>query len=60
MRQAQDCGHDLLTELQYLLVHGILHLLGYKDEKPAIRKAMRQKEQEILSQLDIVAHPEEN
>ncbi len=59
MRQAQDYGHDLLTELQYLLIHGILHLMGFNDDKPANRKAMRTKEKEILDKLEIIAHPEE-
>ena len=58
MRQAQEYGHDLLTELQYLLIHGILHLMGFEDNKPATRKDMRAKEQEILKKLDIVANPE--
>lgn len=28
-RQAQARGHDLAAELQLLVVHGVLHLLGY-------------------------------
>jgi probable rRNA maturation factor len=60
MRQAQDEGHDLLTELQYLLVHGILHLLGHDDRSPSKRKVMRQKEKQILAKLNIEAHPEKD
>ena len=59
-RQAQDYGHDLLTELQYLMIHGILHLLGYDDKKPGKRKLMRQRERQILTKLEIIAHPEKS
>ena len=58
MRQAQEHGHDLLTELQYLLIHGILHLLGHEDRSLSKRKTMRHKERQILEKLNIEAHPE--
>lgn len=31
-RQAAERGHSLLTEARVLLVHGVLHLLGYDHE----------------------------
>jgi rRNA maturation RNase YbeY len=31
-RQAQERGHDLRDEMRILLVHGLLHLLGYDHE----------------------------
>lgn len=31
-RQAADEGHSLATEVRYLLLHGILHALGYDHE----------------------------
>ena len=31
--QAKECGHDLSTELDVLLVHGVLHLLGMDHER---------------------------
>jgi len=32
-RQAADEGHSIATEVRYLLLHGILHALGYDHEK---------------------------
>jgi probable rRNA maturation factor len=51
-RQAQRRGHTLREELQTLLIHGILHLLGYDHEvsrSEAIR--MRRKEREMKAIL---------
>lgn len=31
-RQASECGHDLLRELETLLIHAILHLCGWDHE----------------------------
>ncbi len=39
------------NELHRVMVHGVLHLLGYKDKKPADRKLMRKKEEEFLRML---------
>ena len=41
----------LSQELVLYIVHGILHLLGYDDHKPADVKRMRRKEQDILKSL---------
>lgn len=52
-RQAQRRSHSLREEIQILLVHGILHLLGYDHEisrSEAIR--MDRKEREIKTILD--------
>jgi probable rRNA maturation factor len=29
-KQADEMNHDVLTELKFLFVHGILHVLGYE------------------------------
>jgi probable rRNA maturation factor len=36
-------------ELSRVMIHGILHLLGYKDKKPAEKTLMRKKEEASLS-----------
>jgi probable rRNA maturation factor len=51
-RQAEERGETLEEELDFLLVHGILHLLGYDHEKsPSEAKIMRGEEKEILKRL---------
>ncbi|MGH7351161.1 MAG: rRNA maturation RNase YbeY, partial [Candidatus Methylomirabilales bacterium] len=39
-RQAKAHGHSLNQELALLLIHGLLHLLGYDDSRPAARRRM--------------------
>ncbi|MFQ5835223.1 MAG: rRNA maturation RNase YbeY [bacterium] len=50
---AKEGGHRLEEELALLVVHGILHLLGYADEKEKEREVMRGKEGKILESLGI-------
>lgn len=57
-KQAIERGHYLEDELIYLLIHGILHLLGFDDTKPELRRKMRAKERAYLIQFHISAHPE--
>jgi len=48
-KQAKRLGHSLEKELTILLVHGILHLLGYEHEKGGqAEKEMRKTEEKIL------------
>lgn len=50
--QAMASGIDFYDELYRLLVHGILHLLGYDHEESRYRaRIMRKKEKEILNAL---------
>jgi len=49
--QAEEQGHPVRKELTLLLVHGLLHLLGYDHEKPEESRQMRQREQAIMSQI---------
>jgi probable rRNA maturation factor len=41
---------SLLSELELLTVHGILHLAGYDDTTEKQKKKMREKEKEYLAQ----------
>jgi probable rRNA maturation factor len=48
-RQAKEFGHSLCDEIARLLVHGILHLLGYDHERNVRDAAvMERKERAIL------------
>ena len=52
--QAEEYGHSRKQALAFLVIHSVLHLLGYDhlDEGPQKRK-MREREEAILAQLDI-------
>lgn len=53
-RQALELKHTVPVELKRLLVHGILHLLGYdheKDEEAA--RVMREKEEKYLEDSEL-------
>jgi probable rRNA maturation factor len=47
-RQAREAGHSIDAELAHLLVHGVLHLLGYDHQKPREAKVMRAREDALL------------
>jgi probable rRNA maturation factor len=51
MRQAEELGHTVETELVVLLVHGILHLLGHDHERPEEARVMADAEAELLGKL---------
>ena len=42
-------GADFPTELRRVMVHGLLHLIGYDDHTPEEQKVMRNKEDYYLS-----------
>ncbi len=46
--QAKEQGHSPERELALLVIHGILHLLGYDHEEPEEEHKMRQRESELL------------
>jgi len=50
-RQARERGHSLHREIAWLIVHGILHLLGYDHEKANEARRMRRKENALLKEL---------
>ena len=47
-RQAKEAGHSVADEVSHLLVHGILHLLGYDHAEPDDERKMRAREDELL------------
>ncbi|NLC48526.1 MAG: rRNA maturation RNase YbeY [Tenericutes bacterium] len=51
--QADEYNHSVKRELCYLVVHGLLHLLGYDHMNEEDKKIMRAKEEEILNEYDI-------
>lgn len=51
--QAAAAGHSTLAELQLLVVHGLLHLLGYDDEEESEWARMRAAQEEVLSGLGV-------
>ena len=52
--QAEEYGHSYRRELHYLIVHGIMHCLGYDHITDEERAEMREKEEFILGKLGIV------
>ena len=51
-RQAVGAGRSAARETRWLLIHGLLHLLGYDHERGAAdARLMRDKEQWLLSNL---------
>ncbi len=50
---ADELGHSLEHEIRILLVHGILHLVGYTDYDDSAKQGMFQKTDEILEQLNV-------
>ena len=52
--QAEEYGHRFQREVGFLLVHSILHLLGYDHMEEEDRLAMRRQEEEILAKLALV------
>lgn len=51
--QAEEYGHSYNRELHYLIVHGIMHCLGYDHETDEERAQMRAQEEKILEKLGI-------
>lgn len=52
VRQAREAGHSLRSEIDRLLVHGLLHLLGYDHEgNPSEARRMRRREEILLARI---------
>lgn len=51
--QAKEYEHSFERELAYMVVHGFYHLMGYDHMEEEEKRIMREKEENILKQLDI-------
>lgn len=54
--QAAEAGHEVAAELQLLVVHGVLHLLGYDDETEPERARMWRAQQTVLGEMAVEVH----
>lgn len=48
----QTLGVNFKDELNRVIIHGVLHLLGYSDKTKALKYQMRKKEDSCLAQLN--------
>lgn len=51
--QSEEYGHSFKRELAFLLVHGMLHLLGYDHDEEASEGEIFDKQEEILKNMEI-------
>lgn len=51
VRQAEAAAHVVEKEIALLVVHGVLHLLGYDHDEPESEKEMRNLEVEIMNSM---------
>lgn len=49
--QAEEYKHSVKREMATLIVHGVLHLLGYEHDTPELELKMRAREKEIMSHI---------
>lgn len=53
LEQSEEYNHSYEREASYLVVHSVLHLLGYDHMEEDEKKIMRSREEEILNKLNI-------
>lgn len=51
--QAEEYGHGVRREYAFLIVHSMLHLIGYDHIEEADRLVMEEKQRKIMELLDI-------
>lgn len=51
--QAEEYGHSFERELNYLVTHGIFHLLGYDHMTEEDKQEMREREERVLKKLNL-------
>ena len=52
VRQAEENKHRVEEEVALLVVHGVLHLLGYEHDEPAREREMRALQERVLSKVE--------
>lgn len=53
LEQSMEFNHSYEREASYLVVHSVLHLLGYDHMNDEEKQVMRKREEEILTKLNI-------
>lgn len=53
LEQSKEYGHSFNRELAFLLVHGMLHLLGYDHEVEASEGEIFEKQEKILKEMNL-------
>jgi probable rRNA maturation factor len=56
--QAEEYGHSVDRELSYLVIHGVLHILGHDHEVPEEQAVMRAREEAALAVVGLTRTPE--
>ena len=51
-KQAREHGHTVKKEIAILIVHGVLHLLGYDHDTPGHRRVMHKRETAIIKTIE--------
>lgn len=51
--QAEELNEEVQTEFLRIVIHGLLHLVGYKDSTPSQKKRMTSLENSYLSKLEL-------
>jgi len=51
--QSEEYGHSFIREICYLIIHSLLHLLGYDHIEEADKHKMRKREEEILEKFNL-------
>ena len=52
VKQAKEFGTNWQSEVVRYVVHGVLHLLGYDDLKPQLRRVMKREENRLVRLLE--------
>jgi probable rRNA maturation factor len=55
--QAEEYGHSVARELAYLVVHGVLHILGHDHELADEQMVMRAREEAALAVVGLIRAP---